>query len=351
MRRAIFTLLVIAATQAYAQDVYQLQLAERTVGLRLVKADTLAPVAWPDEKIALEQESALITVNQNVYMLLQGNGVAPDSEAFAIVYDLNPEIKDVGSLSPNTKVQLPKVVGGPQIRALLQNGTLTEFVVDPELRNDLNESIASLRTLSPQINQLSSQSQTQQQIQSLLQWFDNIEKRFKRRTDPPLSHTTLLQMRDEARLLQSILVTASQQQKEITPGGAQQISAIYEDVKLEMNEYGQSLAGVAPKAESSYQVTVKIKGADEKYISGLRVYYILNGLFPPPPQHPPETSLGFRNLGSSQSETLLQKNYRLWAAKDGDANHPVTPPYLLHIEAGAVSPLQVDLSLTNDTKK
>jgi hypothetical protein len=347
LKRALFIVSLLWVCLAPAEDTHQVQLAGRSVALHLVRADTLAAVPWPAEDVVLKQTPAVIGADQNIYLLLQANGVAPDSEAFALIYDLNPKIKDVGLLSSTTQVQLPAVVGGPQLQALFQSGVVTQLVVDPELRHDLSDSIARLKAFAPEVNGLGFPPESQQQIQSLIQWFGEIETRFKRRTDPPLSHTTLLQMRDEAMLLQSLLMQAKTSHEQIKPSGVAQLSAIYDDIMLEMRQYGQTLADATPKAESSYEVRVNIKGANENYVSGLRVYYIFNGLFPPPPEQPPVTSLGFRNLGSGQSENLLQKNYRVWAAKDGDAIHPVTPPYLLRIDGAAASPLTVDLSLTS----
>jgi hypothetical protein len=343
---AIFLLLLFGLCNSAAQDSHLARLAGRDVAMQLVKVDDLTSVPWPDTEVVLREAPTLIKADQNIYMLLQANGVAPDSEAFALVYDLNPAIKDVGSLSPNSRLQLPAVTGGPQLQSLLKNGVVAQLVVDPELRQEFEASIAGLKSLAPSIGALTSQPECQQQVQNLIQWFTEIETRFRRRTDVPLSHATLLQMRDEAGLLQSLLAQAKASHQPITSVGTTQVAAIYDDIKLEMRQYGQTLAGVAPRAESSYVVKVNIKGTNESYISGLRVYYTFNGLFPPPPEPPPARSMGFRNLGSGQSENLLQKNYRVWAAKDGDASHPVTPPYLLRIDLTASGPVTVDLSLS-----
>jgi hypothetical protein len=93
-------------------------------------------------------------------------------------------------------------------------------------------------------------------------------------------------------------------------------------------------------------VIVNIKGGNPKSVDKLRVYYTYNGLFQQLPAQPPIESFGFPHTGSGQSDILLGKHYQVWAAKDGDANHPLTPPYLLRIDDTAVSPMSVDLSLT-----
>jgi hypothetical protein len=346
VKQAMLLISMFLVSNIFGQELRQAQISGRQVELKLVKADDLSPVVWPKEHIELKWSSATTSADKNIYMLLQANGIAPDSQAFAIVYDLNPSVNDLNSLAPNTSIQLPVVIGGPQTKSLLQSGDLVELTVDPDIRKQLNQSIEGLQGFVPSINQLISQPQAQSQLKSLLQWYADIEKRFKRRTDPPLREATLLQMLNEAKALQSILEGARQQKIQVTIEQQQQISAIYDDLKVEMTQYGQTLAGIAPKAQAYYAVTVNIKGGDTNRVADLRFYYTYNGLFRQLPAQPPVTSFGFSHLGSGQSENLLRKNYQIWAAKDGDSNHPLTPPYLLRIDDTSTAPLSVDLSLS-----
>jgi hypothetical protein len=324
----------------------QANLAGRSVGMTLIKADDLSPLAWPATQIELKTVSATSTADQNVYMMLQANGIAPDSQAFTVVYDLNPSVTDLDSLPPNSVLQLPVVTGGEQLKSLLRNGDLVRLTVDPEIRQQISQLAQSLQGFAPSVSQLSSDAQTQTELKDLIAWYGQVDKRFRRRTDPPLRHETLLEMRDEADVLEKILAKAHQQQRQLTDNEKGQINAIHDDMKIEIDQYGETLAGNTPKAQSSYSVTVNIKGADPKSLENLRVYYTFNGLFRPLPAQPQIPFYGFRNTGSGQSDNLLRKNYEIWAARDGDANHPVTPPYLLRIDDTAVSPLSVDLSLT-----
>jgi hypothetical protein len=348
VKQARWLIPIFLLGHAFGQEVPQAQIAGRQVELKLVKADDLSSVAWPTENIELKSSSATTSADSNIYMLLQANGVAPDSQAFAVVYDLNPGISDLSSLAPQTIIRLPEVIGGPRLKNLLQSGDLVQLTVDPDTHRQLNQSVEALQSFVPLINQLSSLPQTQSELKSSLQWYLDIEKRFKRRTDPPLRQATLVQMLDEAEVLRSMLQGAREQQRQITSEEQQQIAAIYDDMKAEMVQYGQTLAGVAPKGQAYFAVTVNIKGDDSKKTADLRVYYTYNGLFRPLPSQPPVTSFGFPNLGSGQTENLLHKNYQIWAAKDGDSNHPLTPPYLLRIDNTAKAPLNVDLSLTTD---
>jgi hypothetical protein len=313
--------------------------------MTVVKAEDLSPQAWPPQQIELKQVSATLTRDTNAYMLLQANGIAPDPGAFALVYDLNPALKDLNGLPPNTILQLPSIAGGEGLRELLQDRNLVELTVDPEIRHELNQHIEALQPLLPSIPQLTTDANAQSQIKSLIAWYQLIEKRFKRKTDPPLRQPTLVELRNEADLLNSILATALHQSRQLTGDEQRQVAAIYDDVKLEITQYGQVLEGDAPKGQAYYSVTVTIKGVDPNLNKNLRVYYIYNGQFRTLPAQPPIASLGFTHLGSGQSEKLLMKNYWIWAAKDGDSNHPLTPPYPLRIESTSPTSLSVELSL------
>jgi hypothetical protein len=97
-----------------------------------------------------------------------------------------------------------------------------------------------------------------------------------------------------------------------------------------------SRTGASEKIPTS-TVTVRVLGATGEQVQNLRVYYQLTGLagmnvgiFP------------FAKLGSPTTQVLAPKNYVIWAAKDGDPNHPVSQKFLAHIE-GDQPNIQVDL--------
>jgi hypothetical protein len=116
-------------------------------------------------------------------------------------------------------------------------------------------------------------------------------------------------------------------------------------MKIEIGNYSQVLADVIPNSQHFYSVTVTVKDTGNGLPDAFRVYYTFNGLFRPLPADPPFPSFGFHELGSGKTENLLMKNYQVWGAKDGDPNHPLTPPYLLRIDESSPTSLSVELSL------
>lgn len=198
MKTGICFLLCFVAFECAAKDTRMAEAAGRAVQMTLVKADDLSPVAWPDGRVDLKRVTAVVNSDSNVYLLLQANGIAPDSEAFALVYDLNPGLKDASKVPVNTSLVLPAVTRGSDPSKAFGTGYLVELTLDPDIRSELNARIDALRAVLPSISQLNADSEAQTQSKGLIAWYQQIERRFKRRTAPPLRQASLIQLRDEA---------------------------------------------------------------------------------------------------------------------------------------------------------
>jgi hypothetical protein len=333
------------------------EIAGRRVVLTLVKAEDLSRQHWPSGDVKLTAEATDIRADGNIYSLLEAAGIAPDTEAFTVVYDLNPMLRDLKRLPAGTHVVLPKITSRAHLLKMLHSGNLVQLTVDPTLRQYLNTSAESLQQVAQRFAQLptdrfdsSDKGQAiQNKVATLAKWYAQIRRSFLRRTGPPLRQQTLLQMHNEADVLNLLLNQALQGSQRLSEGDQDQILAIYDDLELEMRKYWQVLANEAPKAEGLYKVVVNIKGQDTTLIDRLRVYYTVNGVFREPPVNPPVTSYPFKELGSGKSESLPVKNYKMWAAEDGNPAHPLTPPLLVKVSPVDGDTISVDLSLTKRT--
>jgi hypothetical protein len=345
MKAAQCIFLVIVSYHSVAQEVRVAELGGRSLEMRVIKADDLSPTPWPSGTLELKVSPGRLASGTNIYMLLQANGIAPDPEAFSLFYDLNPDLKASADISPDITLQMPSVAPASQLNELQSAHALVELTVDPEIRRQLNLQAESLRRFEPSLAQLAPDPATREQVKNLLDWYEQVEKRFRRKTGPPLRHSSLVELLAEARLLDSILDRAVKRAQPLSESETAQVALIHEDMKLEMRQFEQVLADVAPRPQAYYNVTVVVKGIRGKVMDNLRVYYTYNGLFQPLPANPPIPSFGFTRLGSGTSENLLKKNYQIWAAKDGDANRPLTNPYPLHIDDASPTSLTVELSV------
>ena len=350
LTRASLTIaLLFVPLGTLAQQVTSMEIGGRSVQMLLVSSRDLAPIKGAHAGFKLSQAQKKIDPGSNVLLQLRENGIAPDSEALTLVYDLNPVISDLNHVSPGQSITLPVVQGDKESRELLKKGYLIELIVDPEIRERLNGQIEGLQQLLPSISSITTDAVAQKRITDTIAWFDQIEKRYKRRTGPPLRHATLLQMQAESGQLDSILRAALERQTQLTTEQRNQTAAIFEDMKTEISNFDQTLADVVPSSQHFYSVTVTVKNAANSLPDTFRIYYTFNGLFRPLPANPPFPSFGFHELGSGKSESLLMKNYQIWGAKDGDPNHPLTPAYLLRIDESSQSPLSIELSLLPGT--
>lgn len=346
LSRVLLTVALLSfPLETLAQPVISTEIAGRSVQMLLVKSQDLAPTNFAHDTFKLSQTPTKIDTGSNILLQLRENGIAPDSEALTLVYDLNPTVIDLNHVLAGQLIILPVVQGDKASRELLTKGYLIELTVDPEIRQRLNRRIESLQQLLPSIPSITTDAVTQKRITDTIAWFDQIEKRYKRRTGPPLRHVTLLQMQAESEQLDSILRAVLERQTQLTTEQRDQIAAIFEDMKTEIGNFDQILADVVPIPQHFYSVTVTVKNAGNSLPAAFRVYYTFNGLFRPLPADPPFPSFGFHELGSGKKESLLMKNYQVWGAKDGDPNHPLTPAYLLRIDESSSTSLSVELSL------
>jgi hypothetical protein len=297
----------------------------------------------------LIQTSAIPTPAHNIYQILMKNGIVPDSEAFSLVYQLNPTISDLNQIAPNTVLTVPAVQGDAKLKQLLQQGDLTQLTIDPDLHKQLNQQIDTLMANSETFKTVTD-ADTRSQLDSLVKSYQLIASSLKRRTGPPLDPQTLTELNSEAAALNDLAKKLSPDSTQLTAEDRTQIQAIYKDVNSVMVRYSQTLDDTVPKGDKYYQVTVNLKGGDPNALNTMRVYYTFNGLFRPLPATPSIKSNGFSHLGSGGSEKLLGRNYQIWAAKDGDPNHPSTPPYLLTIDDGSSASLTVELSINTGAK-
>ena len=350
MKVAISVALLLSYSAILAAQ--QAQVAGRDVALTVIRAQDRATLSWPSGAIELRTISATTSTDENVYMMLEHNGIAPDSQALTLVYDLNPSVSDVDALPANSSLLLPALAGGDRLRSLLEQKDLVRLTLDPDLRGAICESAEALQGYASSIPALTSDPASQRSLQDLLGWYAVINRRLTRRTDPPLRRDTLIELRDEGRLLRNILEQSKSQGVPLSPSQQAQISAIHDDLSLTMPRFGQTLSGAAPKAEDACDVKVIIKDGPPGIVDNLRVYFQYNGLyFPPPPASPPATSLSFNGTGAQTSRSMSRKNYQIWAARDGDPTNPVTPPHALFIDSSAVSPVTVDLTYTGAAHK
>ncbi len=346
----LFLFLVLASWIAQARAAGPL-LAGREVDVAFVDEATQEPRPAPGVAWRVDVQATALRAGASPVELLVANRIVPDSEAFTLLYELNPGILDFKALDAGASVRVPCLVG-PDAKPLDPGrGVMLQVTVDGEIRQallarigDVQRAAEAFADVAP--DRFSSPAQAtkaKEQVAVLRKWFGEIGKRFIHRTAPPLRRASLVQLRDEASALQGLLRGSEASAARFGDADARRLAGIYADVELEIPQFSQVLANQVPKGERQVVVRVNLRGTDASTLASLRVYYTINGLFQDPPTDPPVPTYAFRQLGSGMAESLPIKNYRVWAARDGQAGHPLSPPLLVQ-----VSPLNGDMQVDLD---
>jgi hypothetical protein len=200
-------------------------MAGRTVTLAIVHPDDLSPAAWSGAAPSLVSARSITKGDETIYSLLQANGIFPDSEAFTLVYDLNPSLRDVKDLKEGTSVELPKVSPESDLQKMVATGSLARVSVDPGTRNLLSEMTRSLQPLVSSSGGVTS-AKAQEELNTLVKWYTQIDRSYGRRTGPPLRAETLHQLVDEAAALNALLQEAVPAKRRLSADDEAQIGAI-----------------------------------------------------------------------------------------------------------------------------
>jgi len=338
------TPLIFSFCLLHAADLQRIptKLGNRTLELGLLRLSDRKLIPWPDDTARLATESAPAGPELNVSARLAGNGIEPDVGAYALFYELNPQVTKVAAIPPDAKVVLPKILAGAKLSPILTDGShLVVLLLDSDIRSELNDQSSRLQTTGQAFGQLPAsrfnsaeeQSVVVKQVQDLTRWYEHIARTGRQRKGPPLSRETLQQLRDEAVALSALTKPYINGQTKFATEDRAQLDAIHQDVEREIRRYDDVLSAVVPDPDltACCSVVVAIRG-DPNVVDQLRVYYTLNGLFRNPPPGPIPGSTAFTELGSGKSVTLRAKNYKFWAAREGDPDRLITQPVMAPLQ-------------------
>lgn len=80
--------------------------------------------------IRLKSERVTLQTTDSIPKLLEASGISPDVNAFALIYDLNPDIDDIRSIPPGTPLILPRVEGDLFLQKATSQGYRISLVRD-----------------------------------------------------------------------------------------------------------------------------------------------------------------------------------------------------------------------------
>jgi hypothetical protein len=347
MKSLVLTILLLSCVSIQAQ---RTALLGRQIEMKVVNVADLSSQPWPKGDFVLVT-TEVDTTNLRVLKALDNNRILADKQALAVVYELNPEVTDLKHLPPGNLLKLPKIAG-KGLPALIQKGELIELTMDPDLRHAISDTSINLKQFTPLDPKLTSDDATRGELNELITWYGQIGPRFMDRTDPPLSHETLVEISREGMILNKTLADASRQKSELSPEDREQIHAFHQDMGIVKDRFNETLAPDIPDAQNKFTIEVSIQPQDDlSRFKNLRVYYECHGLFltEKPRQSVSETGQAGSDLAKIVSMPLEKKYLDFWLAPDGDPNQLLSSPVL--VPANASSPYAITLILKTGAQR
>src|SRR5258708_3548836 len=152
-------------------------LGGRVVTMELVTNDTNQRlVAWPNKPPTLVARTVSINADDRIDVLLEGERIRADSEAYTLLYDLNPSVERLDQLPNGATLVIPYL--GERERP--SNGYVILLTVDKAWKDQLNADVDALRSLSISFDALTSkefadpnnQRKTIAAVDELVRWFN-----------------------------------------------------------------------------------------------------------------------------------------------------------------------------------
>jgi hypothetical protein len=310
-----FLFLLASPLAAFENKTAQLEGLEVTMSL--VKRTPIAQdKPWPSESIVLGSDSFTVA-GKTIQELLRTNHIAPDVEAFTVVYQLNPSVTTLSDLNLS-QIRLPIVRGGPELVTLFGAGYIVALTVDSTTKAAFSQNVERLNGFVQDSSRLSAArfedpSKASAAVVSLRLISDRlnrINERVVQRYGRAIPSEVLRQLNGDARHLGDVLVS----QQQIGPDGYAFIEAVRKDVEVKAQPFVEAAAGEAPSRwpEVSVKVTT-VRGNHE--ISGLRILYVPEAL-----SRYRDEFRSFGALTSPTKQVLPEADYCFWAIHDLDKN-------------------------------
>jgi hypothetical protein len=349
MQKIPFVLLAISLSVAgFASPIQEKTTVDRDVSLAVVTTDGRQV---PANVQGLELKVVTITVksDDSVKQLLAANHVYPDTEAFGLVYDLNPGLANVSLIKDGQQLTLPRIERRDS-QPVLPSGQLVALTVDSGLKSQLEARFETLDNTTTTITRFGVERFTDagersSVIRSLRSINDSLAAivSVTKGKILPIHNEVLKQVNDEVESLQLALDGIIQTQRKPTAEELDLIKLIDEDLTIKTRNLNDVRGPNEAAARGDLLVKVKVNavGQDGKPVPNLRVYYV--------PMAIPKRIAEFNTLQFPAEHYMPIGNYVIWAGRPGQQAKEAAVSELknLAVRKSSDSDLLVDLAIIN----
>jgi len=316
------------------------------VTMNLVKRADRTQKELPAGSIQLVSESVKIKKDDTIEVLLVTNGIYPDTEAFAVVYDLNPDLKNLNLLEQNMDLKLPKVKGGAALRAAFQQGYLVALTVDQKLKEKFGENAKKLAGLTSRISAFGterfaspiSKGDVEGPLKNISAFLEKIRVGLLRRNVRPIPSEVLNQLNAETELLNSTLDQIVSSGRKLSASEQDVIKTIEEDIEIKQKAFDEVAAGGVPERYPEVKVIVR-PTKQGKEVPDLRVWCVGKGL-----RKDINNAHSFPRKSPAADRMLNEGKYFFWAARD-PGKEPVTNELLQEVRKNDKGEIVIELTV------
>jgi hypothetical protein len=254
----------------------------------------------------------------NVKQLLIANGIFPDTEAFGLVYDLNPTVPGIATIAPGIQLILPRVSSAS--RSLLPQGDLVAVAMDSRMKEQLVAAIAELngpittaRTFAAgRYDSADDRQSTNNALRGINDSFVAIANVIRGKVRP-INGEVLNQTAAEAETLRTTLARLTDPSQKLSAEDVNTIKLIDADLRVKR----RTLTDVRGPSEPPTRwrealVVVRTLGSDGHPVPLLRIYYVPEAL-----RGRAQLIKSFDTLTSPSERSLPEANYVIWAGRPG----------------------------------
>jgi hypothetical protein len=286
---------------------------ENPEGLQLIFTDAVSASKTDSNLIRLTVEEVPVARSEEVRQLLEARGIRWSGRAASLIYDLNPSLVDIRSVSHGTTLIIPKLTGDSFLESLKAGGPIVTLSTREQQPNRIvSASQKALKDLSSLLSKIPLIHFRKPQVKTtLIRMLDSAQRSlmFLMGDKSQASQRVLLQTSLEALRLEEIVsegLAANRVGNASIQQEAQSISEAISARSKEIKAGGSALASVE----------VQTLKKDGRPIPGLRIFYR--------PKLDEKHVDKFRSPSTPANEALaLGATFILWAG-EGDDPKPIS---------------------------
>jgi len=309
----------------------------RQISFALAKPDGKVVKLLPRKSVRVVPRKVVVEAGDTIQSLLARNGIHFDGSSLSIVYDLNSTLEDAASIKEGSKIVLPFLVGGSDLRKNRRQGYVVVMTVDQDLKQALLRNGDQMKTLGQHLSGEAGNPRKAALVIAVKEMLDSMEiiKKAVQENIQPLTHDSLSQLTDETDLMIEFLKKVAAGADPATLYSAYQstIDNVNKDLSVKIESFSEIKGpNQPPERQRDVRVVVNTTGSDGRPVGAVRIYYIGEALFGSS-KYPPKT---FTTIANPSEKNINEGDYMIWAGNPTNATK-LSEPLMINVRKNQVT--------------